>query len=73
MMAARSAAEKLACCNAASDGHGGVAKLAIGEAVIFAVAVGFDQADLVGKDLDGVFEGAADRLILGKIQHYRRD
>src|SRR5262249_17028286 len=57
----------------ASERVSAVLELFEGEALLLAIAVGFNQARFVRKRGERVFQRRTDRLVFGKIQHYRRD
>ena len=44
-------------------------ELAIGEARVFAFAIGFDQADFIGPAIERRAERIAQRIVLAEIQH----
>ncbi len=48
-------------------------ELAIGEARVFAIAIGFDQADFIWPAIERGAQRFAERIVLAEIQHYRRD
>src|SRR4029077_19414595 len=48
-------------------------EIAVREAFLLALAIGFDEASLIGKFVEGVLQCRADGLILRKIEHQRRD
>ena len=73
MIAARSSGRKPASCNARANACAALLKIAIGEPFFFALAIGFDQARLIGKLIERIFERFADGLIIFEIEHYRRD
>src|SRR5581483_2521786 len=50
--------------------QGGFFELAVAQAGFFAVAVGLDQADLVGPAVERVLQRRAQAGILGEIKHY---
>src|SRR5262249_11607683 len=55
------------------EGQRALFEFAVGQPVIFEVAVRFDQADLRSVGFEGFAQGFANRGVVRKIQHYRRD
>ena len=50
-----------------------VPEIAVTEALLLALAIGFDQARFWCELVQRVLQCRSDGLILGKIQHYKRD
>ena len=73
MMAARVPSCSPAVLQRAREGQSLFFELAIGEAEIFALAIGFDQADFVRPAIEGGAQRFSERIVLAEIQHYRRD
>ena len=48
-------------------------EFAVSQALLLPVAVRFDQTYFPGEAVQRILQRGADGLILGKIQHYRRD
>ena len=73
MMAARVPSCSPAILQRAREGQRLFFELPIGEAEIFALAVGFDQADFVWPAIQRRTQRFAERIVLAEIQHYSRD
>src|SRR5262249_12037348 len=50
-----------------------VLEIVVGEALFFALAVCLDEASLCRERDQRIFQRGANRLVFGKVQHYKRD
>ena len=48
-------------------------EITIRETLFLSLAIGLDQTHLARKTLQRILQRRSDGLVLGKIQHYRRD